>query len=297
MSTGTNYSAGFPVSINHLGGGSPTGWFCANTVMQTMFATKQPTQKDLDYSFSQRTTLNLKERIPSSASCASSAIPQYSQLHIEACSGQLQAATCLLETLEVSEINKQDHNGNTSLMWATSQGLEDMVQLLIDNNADVNCQNFAGETALIIASSRGSENLCGLLLEHGADPNLSNLDGVTPLHFAAAAGHAGVVQLLVTYGAHVNSQDDTGDAPLHYAVREQQEKIVELLVRECNACVDLHNEDQESPLNLASCLEYTVLVEFLSKFSSGASELMDETSVEESGHEGNLVVFSWARQL
>jgi ferredoxin-like protein FixX len=105
------------------------------------------------------------------------------------------------------------------------------------------------------------------LLENGANVQITNLDGATALHMAVANGNLSTMTLLVKYGAFVNSQDDNGDTPLHYAVREEQARLVEMLVSHCNADVDLMNDDQETPLELASCLESTNIVRILSHFA------------------------------
>jgi ankyrin repeat protein len=47
-----------------------------------------------------------------------------------------------------------DHHGNTPLIWAASEGNDDIVQLLVEQGANVNTQNFAGETALFLAAAR-----------------------------------------------------------------------------------------------------------------------------------------------
>jgi len=195
----------------------------------------------------------------------------YSELHLLACLGNVQSGTSYLERRPaLSDINKQDHNGNTALHWSTLQGQEDFVQLLIDNHAFLDAQNFVGETALILAASNGFDNVVALLLEHGANPNIANLEGATAVHLAAAAGRFASLELLVSFGAFVNCQDDCGDSPLHYAIREEQMKVVDQLVTRCNASVDLCNEEQESPLELASCLGMNDYVQFLSKFSQGS---------------------------
>ena len=79
---------------------------------------------------------------------------QYSQLHVFASSGQVKAANNILESCSLNEINKQDNNGNTPLIWAAMEGHDDIVQLLVDYRAEINLQNFAGETALLVAASR-----------------------------------------------------------------------------------------------------------------------------------------------
>jgi ankyrin repeat protein len=98
---------------------------------------------------------------------------------------------------------------------------------------------------------------------------------------AAANGRLSTVALLVSFGAFVNCQDNEGDTPLHYAVREGHLQLVEQLVTRCNACVDIPNEDQDTALELASCLGMNDYVQFLARFSKGSAM---ETSAEISGY-------------
>jgi len=173
----------------------------------------------------------------------------------------------LVENSSEDKINQQDHNGNTPLMWAVSQAREDLVQLFVDQGAYVNMQNFTGETALYLAASRGFARICEILLENGADVSVTTLDGCGVAHTAAANGQIAVLHILAKNGAFMNGQDDEGDCPLHYAIREGKETAVEYLVKECKVDVDLRNEDLESPMELASCLGETRMVQFLSSFS------------------------------
>jgi len=63
--------------------------------------------------------------------------------------------------------NKQDNYGNTTLIWASSNGRTEIVKLLLaQQNIDVNKQNNSGYTALILASSNGHSEIVELLQNH-----------------------------------------------------------------------------------------------------------------------------------
>jgi len=182
------------------------------------------------------------------------------------------------EEMDVEDFNDEDENGNSSLIFAVLQGKEDLVRALVDQGAFVNHQNLNGETALYWASSSGLEQIVDILVENGANLNICNLDGASPAHVAASNGHCGVLRRLVQNGAYINAQDEDNDSVLHYAVREGQREVVEFLVRVCNAKMDVKNEDSETPLELAECLEpccndgqYAGIVKFLSEASSSSS--------------------------
>lgn len=181
-------------------------------------------------------------------------------------------------TDDMEDYNDEDENGNSTLIFAVSHGKEELARALIDHGASVNHQNNLGETALYWAASQGFENIVDLLIENGANLNICTLDGATPIHIAAANGHCNIISKLVKNGAFVNAQDEENDTPLHYAVREGNQNAVEFLVRFCNARIDLKNEDLETPLDLAFCLEsncvgsYPQIVKVLTSSSSSFNE-------------------------
>jgi len=179
-------------------------------------------------------------------------------------------ATMAIETATVADVNEQDHNGNNPLMWACSEGREDLVQLLVDQGTDVNAQNLAGETALYLAAARGNAAIAQYLIEHGASVAITTLEGVTPMHIAAASGHREVLLILAARGAHINCQDEEGDTPLHYAVRESKDKAVEFLVRDLKCDVDVRNDDSETPLALALELGEASIARILAAFGGSA---------------------------
>jgi len=189
----------------------------------------------------------------------------YSSLHVFACTGESERASHFLDTATLGEVNQVDHNGNTPLAWAASEGRTDVLQLLIDSGADVNQQNFQGETPLYLASSRGHARMCELLIASGADASLETIEGSCAVHAAAAGGHQETIRVLATYGAYMNAADHEGETPLFYAIREGHRAVVEFLVNVCKVPVTQRNDDMETPLELASCLQETGIAEFLTK--------------------------------
>lgn len=172
------------------------------------------------------------------------------------------------------EMMEADENGNNMLVFAVCQGREDLVISFADQGGFLDQQNYKGETALYWASSLGFENIVDVLLEYGANANITTVEGVSPLHIASANGHLQIVRKLVQNGAFVNGVDDENDTPTHYAVRENQFEVVRILAKECNARTDLKNEDLETPLELAQCLEesnpgeYSNIIQLLNPSSS-----------------------------
>lgn len=59
-------------------------------------------------------------------------------------------------------------SGNTALMWASYYGNIDVVQYLLEKEADFNVSNYNGETALSLARNAGNDEVVLLLRSFGA---------------------------------------------------------------------------------------------------------------------------------
>lgn len=93
----------------------------------------------------------------------------------------------LYKGLSAVEINAQDEEKNTALMWTI-------------NKQDIYMTNL-------------------LLLQPYIDLNCQNTSGQTSLHFAVISKYVEIVQLLLSnQNLHVNKHDKDGHSPLHYAI-------------------------------------------------------------------------------
>jgi ankyrin repeat protein len=127
----------------------------------------------------------------------------------------------------------QSHSGWTPLHSACSRGCEEViVSLLLENGADptITCTDNDGKTPLHFASRNGQEAPIRLLLEHGTNVNVKDNGGYTPLHYASKEGREAVVSLLLEKEADMNAQNEDGSTPLHIACYYGHEAIVSLLV-------------------------------------------------------------------
>ncbi len=75
------------------------------------------------------------------------------------------------------EINAQNEEGRTALMYAVSEGSKELTEILIKNGANVNLKDINGDTALIIAIGNENEEISELLIKSGANTNDKNLEG------------------------------------------------------------------------------------------------------------------------
>ena len=171
-----------------------------------------------------------------------------------------------------AHVNVHSKNGETALCSAAWYGDLEMVQLLLNLEADVNDRGFDNWTPIYNASrgpsswaSHGSYNnpqllpdVARLLLERGADVNAriehrsdGNPEGNTPLHTAADRGRVEVAHVLLDCGANVGAEDKTGRTPLHVAAKHREVETVRLLL-EHGANVRAEDNVGRTPLHIAA---------------------------------------------
>ena len=122
----------------------------------------------------------------------------------------------------------------TPLHSAAYYGDLEVVQKLIEYDADVSAKNDRGCTPLYIASEGNNlkdRAVLRLLLEHGADVNARAADGSTPLHYALIFSRSPeVVRILLEHGADVKAMDDHRRTALRVAEVHQRHKFMKLLL-------------------------------------------------------------------
>lgn len=72
-------------------------------------------------------------------------------------------------------------------------------------------------TPLQIACFKGHEDVVNFLVECNAELSGTRRNGKTPLHFASSQNHKGVVKILLEAGANVHACDDQGKTPVDVA--------------------------------------------------------------------------------
>ena len=122
----------------------------------------------------------------------------YESLLHDACKeGQEQIVQYLLDGGQ--DVNSQDEDKDTALIWASENGHRGMVELLLGvDGIDVNQQGYYKRTALICASRGGDKEIVGLLL-HVDDINVNEQghENDTALIYSSQQGHIEVVELLL----------------------------------------------------------------------------------------------------
>ena len=58
-----------------------------------------------------------------------------------------------------ADVHQKDEYGSTALIWASSQGYKDVVEMLLDKGADINQKDNYGYTALLKASDKETKKV------------------------------------------------------------------------------------------------------------------------------------------
>jgi hypothetical protein len=136
----------------------------------------------------------------------------------------------------------KSQDGLTPLSWAAGNGHDDVVHLLLANDAidpDLKDSQY-DQTPLWQAAEGGHEAVVKLLLETGkVGVDVKDNHGRTPLWWAAYRGHEAVVKLLLETGkVEVHAKDSYGRTPLWQAAEGGHEAVVKLLLETGKVEVD-----------------------------------------------------------
>jgi ankyrin repeat protein len=130
------------------------------------------------------------------------------------------------------DVNQQNKWGSTSLILASRDGHNEIVQILLEQqNINVNQQNERGETALIWASLNGYIEMVKMLLEN-KEININQQDQRerTALMWSSMKGHTEIVKILLqNEDINVNQQSKYRETALMMASSNGHKEIVQML--------------------------------------------------------------------
>ena len=124
------------------------------------------------------------------------------------------------------DVNKRDAEGNTPLHYACLKGYRDIVNLLLDNDADVSIANNLSETPLHAASRSGNKEIIGRLVEYGAELDATDSEGKTPLIRLLDNRRTDAALFLIEQGADPEIADNTGHKAIDYATAHGLREVV-----------------------------------------------------------------------
>jgi ankyrin repeat protein len=125
-------------------------------------------------------------------------------------------------------INQTNESGFSPLILACYKGNVEVADFLMDNVKDVNYKSQEG-TALAGLSVKYNKNLVEHLLNKNANPNITDATGSTPLFWAVKFSNKELIELLLKYKADKSIKDSQGKTPFEYALQTNNKEIINLL--------------------------------------------------------------------
>lgn len=139
---------------------------------------------------------------------------------------------------------KDPENGMTALHFAAMAEKDDLVKLLLENNADPTITDNNGSTPIHDAAQYGKLNNLKALLEKNKNLiYVTNQRRNTALHLASINGHSNVVAYLAGIMTTIDQQNITQSTALIEAASNGHPECVKLLIPKSNIfCVDKYNK-------------------------------------------------------
>lgn len=125
-------------------------------------------------------------------------------------------------------IDTINENNSSPLILACYKANIVVAKFLIANVKDLNYKSDMG-TALMAATYKNQIELVQLLLQKNANPNGVDANGTTALSLAVQFRNTSLVQLLLEYNADKTIKDIKGKTPFEYAVFAKNDEIINLL--------------------------------------------------------------------
>ncbi|KAF6019803.1 hypothetical protein EB796_021893 [Bugula neritina] len=132
-----------------------------------------------------------------------------------------------------SEINDDDADGRTPLLFACLHGHYNCVKTLLRFGADVKARgrNECCHTPLTLAASRGHLELVDLLLDNGAPTEAVTKFRDTSLHLACKDNWVKVVNLLLSRQVDVTARNVRDETPLDVAIKNGSTDSADAIIK------------------------------------------------------------------
>ncbi|CAF4621589.1 unnamed protein product [Rotaria sp. Silwood1] len=170
-------------------------------------------------------------------------------------------------------------DGSTPLHVACERGFTDIVQLLINSQANINAKMNDGTTAIMLACQNGHLSVVQMLIAtEQCNINIQRLDGITPLFLIIQNGHETIFDYMIDNIDNINNIKETidlaredGATPLFKACQKGYESLVKKLLKYKPKLELLKNG--ESCLHAATMFNHASIVQML--IDNGANPLLN----------------------
>jgi ankyrin repeat protein len=165
-------------------------------------------------------------------------------------------------------VNEQTEQGFTALHYAAYRGNIEIINKLVENDAEVEVTNKRGLNVLHMAAQGNQPNAL-VYFKEKFSIEIQSVDdlGSTPLHWACYTGSETSVMFLLSWPQNINAQDREGLTPLHLAVMSERSRIIKKLLQK-GACKKIKDSKGRTPYDLAVTKNKFSIVDMLKDQSS-----------------------------
>ncbi len=169
---------------------------------------------------------------------------------------------------------------NEALLKHTENGHIPGINRMLKSGADVNYQNRNGVTFLMFASGEGKPGVVDFLLKSGANPNLCDKNQITALMVASSSNNLEDVKSILKAGGSINAQHSSDSSSLMLASREGLSTVVQYLL-ENGADLTLKDRLGKDALDYATQNSHPKTVKVIEDFIQAKETLRSEDSGSE----------------
>jgi len=163
----------------------------------------------------------------------------------------------------------------TPLLWATTRGHVDMINLLLSYGANLNHVDSVGANALILAVQYKEILTARFLLNKGLSPCLADAGGCNSMHWAAYMNVVPLLRLFHAKAPEADQKDNEGYTPLHRAVFGKCDDAVQFFV-ENDYDLTVKNKKGETPLDMAIAMKRSATMIKLLTADKSATSLFNK---------------------
>lgn len=157
---------------------------------------------------------------------------------------------------EDPQLLEKDIHGTPLLCFVASEGLLDLVNVLLQRGANIESLTRDGRTPLHLASKNGDIELTRLLCKEGANLEAVSAQGEKPLWISANCGHEHIARVLIGSGSDPDSLNSkTRTTALFEAVKGDNASLVEFLLEKGAHVGSTEGPRQRTTVNLWDDIE------------------------------------------
>ena len=185
----------------------------------------------------------------------------------------------------------------TPLIEAAIAGQREMVEFLLEQNANIEALDNDGDTPLSRAAFAARDSVVNLLLENNANLESQNSRGETPLLRATQRKQRPkenphelerVVKILLNHGANAEAKDNHKMTPLLWAITNGWAGVIKLLL-EHNVKTDCQDQNGRTSWQLAEYIgeKMTIIHLLRHNVEIGSEQTLSRTPLSEAAEKGH----------